>query len=486
MSNLTDIHPKIFISYAWANNNTTSFVLNLSRRLSAHGVEVILDRWSLKEGQDKYSFMEKTVNDASITNVLLVCDKAYKERADARRGGVGDETTVITPELYGNANQTKFIPILLERDDNGNDYLPAYIKSRLYVDFSNENDYESSYEKLLRRLYDKPSYRQPPLGKPPAWLEEDSVNYNELNILVKKTENLKENVPYKFQGLKIKFTETLIKILNDLRFPNDKLDAESLIKKIDSLKPIRDIYFDFLIATIVSGYFSSDFVKTLFEELYNRVPTSAKNGYSENDFEYYDFFIWESFIGSIALLWKREQYSAIYDLVSKKYFLRESLFPNSREKACSFLEFRKYFTCIEKDCQKNFKQKYPSYVSKLLTEREKLPYLSKTDFCETDLRLYHLSTVILEPSNEIFKNVWFPSMYCYVTPSKNIWQKLISKSYCEKILPLFGVKTISELQALFNTLNQKQLESVRYHGGFLDRAPNILDYVENINIASLA
>ena len=194
MSNLTDLHPKIFISYAWANNNTTSFVLNLSRRLSAHGVEVILDRWSLKEGQDKYSFMEKTVNDDSITNVLLVCDKAYKERADARRGGVGDETTVITPEIYGNASQTKFIPILLERDDNGNDYLPAYIKSRLYVDFSNENDYESSYEKLLRRLYDKPSYKQPPLGKPPAWLEEDSVNYNELNILVKKTENLPENV----------------------------------------------------------------------------------------------------------------------------------------------------------------------------------------------------------------------------------------------------------------------------------------------------
>lgn len=78
MSNLTDIHPKIFISYAWANNNTTSFVLNLAERLVQHGVEVVWDRWSLKEGQDKYSFMEKTVNDDSITNVLLICDKAYK------------------------------------------------------------------------------------------------------------------------------------------------------------------------------------------------------------------------------------------------------------------------------------------------------------------------------------------------------------------------------------------------------------------------
>ena len=107
MSNLTDIHPKVFISYAWANENTSSFVLHLAKRLVQHAVDVVLDRWSLKEGQDKYSFMEKTVNDTSITNVLLVCDKAYKERADDRRGGVGDETTVITPEIYGNANQTR-------------------------------------------------------------------------------------------------------------------------------------------------------------------------------------------------------------------------------------------------------------------------------------------------------------------------------------------------------------------------------------------
>lgn len=271
-----------------------------------------------------------------------------------------------------------------------------------------------------------------------------------------------------------------------MRFPNDKFDAESLLKKIDSLKPIRDIYFDFLIATINSGYFSSDFVKNFLEELYNRVPNSVKNGYCESNFEYYDFFIWETFIGTIAILWKHEQYSAIYDLIHKKYFLRESLFPNSGEKACSFLKFRKYFTCVEEDCQKDFEQKYFSYASKLLTDREKLPYLSKTDFCETDLRLYHLSTIILETRNEIFWNVRFPSMYYYVPSSKNIWQKLISKSYCEKILHLFGVKTISELQALFNNFNKKQFEPVDYKSRFCDRAPNILDYVRNINIASLA
>ena len=243
MSNLIDKHPKVFISYSWANENTVNFTSDLAERLVQHGVDVIWDKWSLQEGQDKYAFMERSVNDDSISHVLLICDKAYKERANARCGGVEDETSVITPKIYGNTNQTKFIPILFERDDSGNEYLPTYIKARIYIDFSNALDYESSYEQLLRRLYDKPICKKPPLGKPPAILAEDSVNYNELNALVKKNKSLPDNQPYKFQELKLDFIEIFISILNEMRFLDDKFDTESLLKKIDSLKPIRDIYW---------------------------------------------------------------------------------------------------------------------------------------------------------------------------------------------------------------------------------------------------
>jgi len=486
MSNLIDKHPKVFISYSWANENTVNFTSDLAERLVQHGVDVIWDKWSLQEGQDKYAFMERSVNDDSISHVLLICDKAYTERANARHGGVGDETTVITPEIYGNANQTKFIPILFERDDSGNEYLPTYIKARIYIDFSNALDYESSYEQLLRCLYDKPICKKPPLGKTPAWLAEDSVNYNELNALVKKNKNLPDSQPHKFQELKMDFTEIFINILNEMRFLDDKFDAESLLKKIDSLKPIRDIYFDFLIATINSSYFSSDFVKEFFENLYNRVPTAANNGYSERDFEYYDFLVWESFIGTITLLWQYEKYSAIYDLVSKKYFLRDNLFSNASEKIYSFVKFRKYLSTLEEDCQRNFQQRYVSYASKLLIGREKLPYLNKYALCDTDLRLYHLSTIILEPSNGFFKNVWFPSTYCYLSEPKNIWQRLVSRSYCDKILPLFGVRTISELKSLFSNINQKQLEPIGYRDGFYSSAPNILAYINITDIATLA
>ena len=124
--------PKIFISYSWSSEK---FVLQLAQRLMSHGVQVVLDKWDLKEGQDKYAFMEQCVNDPEISKVLIVCDEQYAIKANKRTGGVGDETIIISSEVYGKVKQEKFIPVVAERDNEGNPCLPTYIKSRIYIDF---------------------------------------------------------------------------------------------------------------------------------------------------------------------------------------------------------------------------------------------------------------------------------------------------------------------------------------------------------------
>jgi len=91
-------NPKTFISYSWSSSER---VLELAERLMANGVEVILDKWDLKEGQDKYAFMEQCVTEPSVDRVLIICDMAYTEKANKREGGVGDETVIISPEVYG-------------------------------------------------------------------------------------------------------------------------------------------------------------------------------------------------------------------------------------------------------------------------------------------------------------------------------------------------------------------------------------------------
>jgi hypothetical protein len=86
-------------------------VIELAKRLMSDHIDVVLDKWELTEGQDKYAFMERCVTDRSISKVLIVCDKAYAEKANSREGGVGDETMVISPEVYAKATETKYIPV---------------------------------------------------------------------------------------------------------------------------------------------------------------------------------------------------------------------------------------------------------------------------------------------------------------------------------------------------------------------------------------
>lgn len=62
-------NPKVFISYSWHPEENKIRVEQLARRLMSDGVDVTLDVWSLKDGQDKYVFMEKMVTDSDIPQI---------------------------------------------------------------------------------------------------------------------------------------------------------------------------------------------------------------------------------------------------------------------------------------------------------------------------------------------------------------------------------------------------------------------------------
>ena len=145
----------------------------MSERMRHDGVDIKLDVWDLKDGQDKYAYMEQCVTDDSIDKVLILSDHLYAEKADKRKGGVGNETTIISVEVYEDADQQKFIPVVMERDEKGEACLPQSLKSRIYRDLSGDN-YEAEYELLLRTIYEMPSHKKPELGERPLWLSEDT------------------------------------------------------------------------------------------------------------------------------------------------------------------------------------------------------------------------------------------------------------------------------------------------------------------------
>jgi hypothetical protein len=49
-------------------------VLELATEFQQSGVDMILDKWDLKEGHDAYAFMEQMVTDPEIEKVILIYD----------------------------------------------------------------------------------------------------------------------------------------------------------------------------------------------------------------------------------------------------------------------------------------------------------------------------------------------------------------------------------------------------------------------------
>lgn len=138
--------PRVFISYSWTNPDYTKKVHKLAERLMSDGVDIILDKWSMRAGQDMDVFMEHSISDAD--KVLILCDEGYTLKANERKGGVGKETKIITPEVYGKYDQRKFIPVCMESLQ----YIPTYLKSTWSVDMTDRNP--EGYTDLIGEIFE--------------------------------------------------------------------------------------------------------------------------------------------------------------------------------------------------------------------------------------------------------------------------------------------------------------------------------------------
>lgn len=284
------MNKKVFISYSWGNKEHQDWVVNLGKRLMADTVEVVLDRWSLKDGHDVHSFMEEMVKSDDIFRVLIICDEKYKARADNREGGVGTETQIITPNLYSKEKQEKFIPIVLERSEEGEPFLPIYLSSRKYIDFSQEEDFEDSYEDLLRNILEAPSIPKPKLGlKPPAYITENKIDFSETNSKIRSIENqLKKNQTLN-QKLASNFTDVFLDKLWGFNLEKSPSDINSFgIKLTESLKSFKFLREDFIKFIDILSSNETDFASELIIEFFENAPLylrprSEQSSWSSSD-----------------------------------------------------------------------------------------------------------------------------------------------------------------------------------------------------------
>ncbi len=472
---------KVFISYSWAVQED---VIELAERLSANGVDVVLDVYELNDGDDKYAFMERSVNDPTIDKVLIICDKTYTDKANHRTGGVGDETVIITPEIYGHAKQSKFLPVIFEKDENGNAYRPHFIKSRIYIDLSPESDYEAEYEKLLRDIYEKPLYKKPPLGRKPEWLEQDYVDLSAIRDSIKQIKGYNGENQRKADFLLSKSTDEFVEAAKQYTLSPDKPFDEALLDAIDQEKELRNLFLEYVEALIYSNLPLAETLANLFERLYNDLHNAEEQtSYRDSDFEFADFIIWELFIDATAILLHHKCFEELHTLLVRPYFLRR--FYSTKElEANSYCEFRKYLRIIEEVCKpKSSAPNLCTMAGDMIVKREKKPILTKETISNADIVLYQLSLLLPIPQNERrYKNIWFPDTYVYHAETQNIWKRMKSRTYCEEIAPLFGVKSLDEMKNLVkNAISDQEVR----HSRSFDCVPEILNSIGLEEIGTL-
>ena len=155
------IHPSVFVSYSHDNEEHKRWVLKLAADLRTHGVDVILDQWDLRLGDDLPFFMENGLSSSSL--VLCVCSDKYVRKANAGKGGVGYEKKILAADLMKDVEKNYVIPVM--RNTSNKD-LPYFLAGSLFVDFTS-SDYRKPYTDLLTRIYGEDIKAKPRLGVNP-------------------------------------------------------------------------------------------------------------------------------------------------------------------------------------------------------------------------------------------------------------------------------------------------------------------------------
>lgn len=474
---------KIFISYSWGNNEHQDWIVNLGKRLMADTVDVVLDRWSLKDGHDIHSFMEEMVKSKDIFRVLIVCDKKYKEKADDREGGVGTETQIISPNLYSNEKQEKFIPIVVERDEDGKAILPIYLSSRKYIDFSQEEDFEDSYEELLRNILESPSIPKPKLGtKPPAYIIENKIDLSETNSKIRTIENqIKRN-----QSFNEKYGSDFLEAFQDklwefnlVNSPRDlKAFGEVLIETLKSYKPLREDFISFVnLITSHKVEFASELIIEFFENkpMYLK-PREDRSSCSGTEFDTFKIIFQELFIYTIAVGIKNKDYNFVSELLYSKYFVKDPYKRNQEPSSFSFLY--DYHENLENYIGQTFNKitGFGHYIITNLSDQ-----INKQTLIFSDTLCYCVS--YLESDN--YYDRWFPNTHLYGERNGgfNFFDKMSSKKHFEKVKVLFDVKNETELKEKLLRNKENSGDSIRYGGRGFNRIPFVYELIDQEKIS---
>jgi hypothetical protein len=455
--------PKLFISYSWTTPDHEAWVLNLATELrEQNGVDVILDKWDLKEGDDSIAFMERMVTDPTVQKVALICDQAYAEKADGRRGGVGTETQIITPKIYASTEQNKFVAIIAEKDEHGRPYVPTYYKSRIHIDLSDDDLYAVNFEKVLRWVFDKPLYEKPELGQPPAFLSDGPAISLGTSVLYKRALDAVRHGKSYASGALTEYFKTFAMNLERFRIsaPDTETVDDQVLASITEFAPYRDEAVELFLAIAQYRQMPESYrqLHRFFEQLvpYGERPEDMHR-WDRRQFDNYRFIIHELFLYCIASMLHHECFDGAGYLLRHDYAVEA----NIHNRSGGMEPFTEFYWGLEslEHRNKRLGLNRRSLHADLLKERATIPALPFDLLMQADFVMFlrdGLDTLRERPMGS-----WWPVTYVYMVNRERpfpVSLRAASAEYFRRLAVVFDIREPSELDPLMEAYALRRLQ----------------------------
>ncbi len=476
-------HPKLFVSYCWSSEDHKQWVIQLCSELRGDGVDVLLDVWDLKEGNDKYAYMERMVTDASISKVILISDRLYAEKADGREGGVGTETQIVSKEMYEGQDQSKFVAVLPERDTNGFPYLPTYYSARIYIDLSHPGPtYAEEYERLVRWIYDKPLHVKPPIGEAPRFLSDDSdertgtegSNRRAIDALRKGHVHAIEYTREYFARVTASLQTRKLTRKPDVEFDDLVFDD------IESMLPLRNQVLDAISALV--RYQPEDHASLALHGFIESMlplmePTADARSWDHSDFDNHRFFIHEIFLHTTALLLSASVFDGLAALLTSRFYA-PTVSGDATRPTVGFGEIVQPTPSLDRR-NARLKLQRMSLRADLLVDRTSSSDSSVDDLLQADFALFLRATFDRLRGDKTAD--WFPVSLVYASRKYGPFEAFArceSASFFSRFKQVVGIDTKDEMVAFVTDITNERALVPRF--GL--RALNVagLSGVENI------
>jgi hypothetical protein len=352
-----------------------------------------------------------------------------------------EQRRILSSEIYAKADQSKFVAVIAERDENGNPYQPAYYRSRVHIDLSDADAHGKGFEQLLRWIYDKPLYVKPELGSAPAFLEGSPAPSLRTSALYQRAINAVRNSKDYADGAVTEYFDTFTENLEAFRISPDGQPGydDEIVNSIEQFLPFRNEAVELVLA--LARYrnrpgLGATLHRFIQQSLTYQYRPADNAGWQEFHTSNYDFVVHELFLHIVASLLKYECLDATAYLFDNRYYV-----PNRdrNDPMVAYQEIRQYIEAFEHR-KKRLESNRLSIRADMLIERCQGIGVSQAQLMQADFVVFIRAAI--EARDDRYRQ-WWPETLLYTFRQRGpfeIFARAETQQAFRRLQPLLGLE----------------------------------------------